>query len=669
MIARCSRVLALCALLVAVAAPRLSAAANPQAIARLKAGEITEAKASWWGFDPVDSTKALQAAINSGAKRLVVENMGKPWIVTPLHLVSNQEIVFEKGTVVEAKKGEFKGKTDALMKIDLQENVTLIGYGATLRMHRWDYAKEPYEKAEWRHVLTIRSSKNIKVYGLTLAESGGDGIYLGKAKAGVTNHGVHIKDVVCDGNYRQGISVITARDLLIEKTVMKNTGGTPPQAGIDFEPNHHDEELVNCVMRDCVAEDNKGGGYVSYLPNITGKSAPISMRFENCIARGSNRVAFAFITGNEGEAGPVLGKAECINCTFEGGSGPGISVSRKPATGARLRFVKCRVIRPAMDRPAVAPISFSTRVGNMLDVGGVDFVDCVVEDPIDRPFFKYRDYGNELRLVDVTGTLVLRRQGKETTHTFTQKWLDALPGNKPLKRFPKYDMSAKQLVPIATPTYAGTPAVRPFKVRKKGAFVIHAAAGDNVAFALRHRKVGRYGGKPFAVKATTPSGKTLALGNVPFKAEATFTFKAAETGIYRVPIDATPNSFQITACNRPVCVSGERAAIHFIYALGDYYFFVPAGTKEFGVKVFGEGESEAIGVAVFDPSGKKVWEDPVVVTPEQYVGTPSADQTGKVWKIRFAAPKGTTMEDFHLQLQGIPPLISSIPQALLKPAN
>ena len=110
------------------------------------------------------------------------------------------------------------------------------------------------------------SSKNIKVLGLTLALSGGDGIYLGVSKTGVPSENVVIKDVICDRNYRQGISVISARNLLIENTIMRDTGGTPPAAGIDFEPNEASERIVRCVMRNCVAENNQGDGYVFYLP-------------------------------------------------------------------------------------------------------------------------------------------------------------------------------------------------------------------------------------------------------------------------------------------------------------------------------------------------------------------------------------------------------------------
>jgi hypothetical protein len=83
--------------LLALVAGAASAQVNQEMIGKVAAGEITEAHASWWGFNEEDSTEALQAAINSGARKLIVENMGKPWVVTPIRCAGDQEIVFEEG--------------------------------------------------------------------------------------------------------------------------------------------------------------------------------------------------------------------------------------------------------------------------------------------------------------------------------------------------------------------------------------------------------------------------------------------------------------------------------------------------------------------------------------------------------------------------------------------
>lgn len=236
----------------------LPAEVNQQAIDDVAAGKLTEAKASWWGFSEADSTAALQAAINSGVRKLTIDDVGKPWIVQPIQLASHQEIVLEKGVTVLARRGMFRGRNDSLFNIIGKEDVTIRGYGATLRMWRDDYARAPYSKAEWRMALNLGGAKDVKIYGLTLAESGGDGIYVGAGPDGGPCRNVLIKDVVCDSNYRQGISVINAENLRIEDCVLKNTDGTAPRAGIDFEPNGPKERLVNCVLRNCLIRKNGG---------------------------------------------------------------------------------------------------------------------------------------------------------------------------------------------------------------------------------------------------------------------------------------------------------------------------------------------------------------------------------------------------------------------------
>ena len=114
---------------------------NPQAIADVAAGKRAEARASWWGFDPADATVALQGAIHSGARTLIVEDMGAPWITDKLTLASDLKMVFEPGVVVQAKRGAFRGGGDCLFSAALKTNITLIGHGATLRMWKQDYGE------------------------------------------------------------------------------------------------------------------------------------------------------------------------------------------------------------------------------------------------------------------------------------------------------------------------------------------------------------------------------------------------------------------------------------------------------------------------------------------------------------------------------------------------
>lgn len=275
---------------------RLTHQVDPVAVQEVLAGQRDVASAAWWGFDERDSTAFLQAAIRSRARKLIVPNLGKPWLVQPLLLESNQEIVFEDGVVVMAREGAFRGRGDSLLTARDGENITLRGPGGSLVMRKQDYRKPPYEKAEWRHCLSLRGCRNIRVQGLRLAASGGDGVYIGRG----TGHRIHgqnitIKDVTCEDHYRQGISVITAENLLIEGCTLRGTEGTAPQAGIDFEPNQSDEHLANCVVRNCVIEHNAGYGILLYLGSLRAESDPISIAVDQCHVRDNGQGALAIL--------------------------------------------------------------------------------------------------------------------------------------------------------------------------------------------------------------------------------------------------------------------------------------------------------------------------------------------------------------------------------------
>jgi len=294
---------------------------NEAAIQEVMNGVRTTANASWWGFNGEDSTQALQEAILSKAKKIIVPNMGKPWVVEPIFLESDKEIIFEKGVIVAAKPGSFLGGSEALFSATNKSNISLNGYGAEFIMRKQDYMQPPYEKAEWRHCISIHGSQNIKIYGLRLANSGGDGIYIGRGigKDSLPNSdNIHIKDVIFDNNYRQGISIISASNLLIENCVLQHTSGTPPQAGIDFEPNLPDDVLIKCKVINCIISNNFGVGMAIYVPVLNEKSKPISIEIEGCqVLR--NRQGAVFIAGKS-TTDIVVPKGSVLikNCKIDG---------------------------------------------------------------------------------------------------------------------------------------------------------------------------------------------------------------------------------------------------------------------------------------------------------------------------------------------------------------
>lgn len=641
---------------------------EPEAIRAALAQEPSVVRASWWGFDETESTEALQAAIDSGADKVIVEDMGKPWIVDKIQLASNQEVVFEEGCVMLAKRGAFKGKSDSLLTAALKENITLTGYGATLRMWKADYHTDAYKRAEWRHCLSIRSCTNVKVYGLTLAESGGDGIYLGVAQRGVTNKDVHIKDVVCDANNRQGISVISAENLLIEDTVLKNTSGTAPRAGIDFEPNHASEKLVNCVMRNCVSENNDGAAYVLYLRPLDGTSAPISVRIENCISRGTNAISASVTTSNGGPNGPAQGLIEFVDCRFEDTGTAGINLRDIPAEACRVRFERCTVADASTEPQRSVPIAFAARAGSTQDIGGVELLGCILIEPVDRPLMSFHDYTGELKVVDVTGRLKVVRNGQARWVPITEALLDELMPSRTLKRIARYDLSGSRFVPVfpdAEQTSSEPPITRQ---RKLGEYLLYAEKGDEVKLRVRYLQVGSYGGEEMKISVLAESGKRVAVLTAPFKQETACSFSAPATGTFKLVCDAGGNCVHVDSPTHRLCLVGIDRAIPLIHTSGGFYFWVPGSVKEFGVKVFGNGQ-ERVSAAVYDPSGSQVWEEDNIDIPRLYVGKPRTPGKDEIWRLQIGRPTEGVFEDNYIDLRGIPCVLSYSPEALLKPAS
>ena len=411
-------------------APRLLNVKDQQAVEETVAGKRSIANAAWWGFNREDSTEALQAAINSGAKTLIVPFMGEPWIVRPLQLRSQQEIILEPGVLILAKKGEFQGGGDSLFTAVGQSNLVIRGYGATLRMHKRDYQNPPYTKAEWRMGIALRGCRHVLIEGLRVESTGGDGFYVDGAGDSSASEDITIRNCVAYDNHRQGLSVISVVNLLVENCLFANTWGTAPEAGIDLEPDTEKNRLVNCVIRNCTFENNNGNEILVYLKPLTTNSEPVSIRFEHCLVRmtearfklpepgpaaGLNGVA-GIAVGEVKDNGPK-GLIEFIDCVTENTGKEGARVYDKSADRARVRFVNCSFRNPWTSPapgdggPRVPIILHLRRPESTENMGGIDFQDCYVYDTAARPAVRLEEDKGEFGLRDVHGQILVTAPG------------------------------------------------------------------------------------------------------------------------------------------------------------------------------------------------------------------------------------------------------------------
>ena len=397
---------------------------DEKAVAEVLSGQRALANAAWWGFQEEDGTAALQAAIDSGARTVVVPFLGSPWIVRPIKLRGNLEIILEPGVLILAKKGEFKGRGDSLFTATGASDLSLRGYGATLRMRKTDYQSSAYEKAEWRMGVSLRGCRNVLIEGLRVESTGGDGFYVDGGGKLPFSQDVVIRNSVSYDNHRQGISVISAVNLLVDNCVFSSTRGTAPEAGIDLEPDTPDQRLVNCLIRNCLFENNHGHAILVYLRPLTRQSEPVSIRFENCHSRMGLSAGLApeelLDLKSGGGAGMTVGAArddgpkgvvEFVNCTTENTGREGAKVYDKSAGSVLVRFVNCSWKDPwvsaAIDYAGPrAPVLIELRRPAITKMhGGVEFVDCHVYDKVNRPALVVEEDSSEFGVRDLHGQI------------------------------------------------------------------------------------------------------------------------------------------------------------------------------------------------------------------------------------------------------------------------
>jgi hypothetical protein len=274
------------------------------------------ATASCFGSsNTTDATETLQAALSSNASHLVIDDIGYPWIVRPLFLSGVTDMIIELQPRVHilARQDWFHGPQDSLLKISQAKNLTINGNGALLQMRRDDYAQPPrgtcsscrnYSKAEWRCGVWLQQSDGVTLRGLTVIESGGDGIMIVGGSLGRSDHipslNTHIVDCVFDRNYRQGMSVISAINLTVHNTIFSNTAGTAPAAGVDLEPDYPHEGMVNITFTDCSCVGNAGGGFQIYLGTYNASAEPYSVSLTNMQINGGGAFGFGFGGLSEG---------------------------------------------------------------------------------------------------------------------------------------------------------------------------------------------------------------------------------------------------------------------------------------------------------------------------------------------------------------------------------
>ena len=219
-----------------------------------------------WLIDEINSRMFTTLQANNALKKLFALNnaniqtrivIEKENYDYPVSISEDAELVFDilSNTVVEIN-GTIRLATNAFPHYRIfginASNVEICGNGAI-------YGDAPTHiiesgSHEWGHVIGIWGTNdsfvsNIIISGILAAQGAGDSINVSYAE------NICIKNVICDGSRRLGISLTDVNNATIDGVIIKNISGTNPQYAIDIEPNESNAVYENIIVRNVIAEN------------------------------------------------------------------------------------------------------------------------------------------------------------------------------------------------------------------------------------------------------------------------------------------------------------------------------------------------------------------------------------------------------------------------------
>lgn len=613
------------------------------AVASLSAEE-GEVRASTFGWNAEDATACLQAALDSGAKKVVVDRQKSDWIVRPIHInARGMEIVFQDGVTVRAKKGAFKGRSDCLFQIKgTSADIVMRGEGnVTLAMNKTDYQNPAhYASAEWRSTLEIYG-RGVTVRDLTLLSSGGDGVYVNGAQD------VVLENLVCRDHHRQGISVIAAKNLLVRKCDFSGTWGTPPACGVDLEPNHNRNFFENVVFEDCTFVENAASGILLHLGALDQTSAPVSMTFRRCTVRGNKGHGITVYVASRGNS--ARGSVLFDGCRIFGNAGNSLRFVNVISGDDRLKvaFRDCEVDgRDSAD----AGIAFN---GNIpFSLGNVSFERTTL-----RISAKGRDFDFAALpgagLKSVTGSLSVDRGGS-VAQVDMAAWASRFRENPSALSFETTPIEYRALRPAAKGKRLAKP-VRTGNLRGRFTFVqYHGEAGE---YPIRFR-CQPLGNRSNSVTVQLRDAAGTDLGKFSFTdLDYTYVAKVNGPNVTRFEVDTNsridiesewPGQGIEAVGGVPLFAPGNRR----------YYFFVPASGSEVCVMLKPE---EPMSAVLLDSNGIAVAERGFSAKPDILRGKKAAGQA-EVWSL--AVPRVAEDALFRIGAPALP-IVTQDPEAML----
>ena len=225
---------------------------------------IDASSAGLIGDGKTDNTAALAALLGSGNRTIHIP--AGDYLTGQFSVPSNTALLLDPGVIF--RNAATSGA--ALITIDTTD-VYISGYGAKITGDRGAYPPD-----EQRYGMLIIGASSVVIDGLESSDNAGDGFYIGEYK-GQPSQNIVLDDCMASNNRRQGLSIVSARNVYVVNCQFQSTQGAAPGFGIDLEPDYPTQFLDNVEILQPFTQENHGGGIAIYLKNLNANSYPIAI--------------------------------------------------------------------------------------------------------------------------------------------------------------------------------------------------------------------------------------------------------------------------------------------------------------------------------------------------------------------------------------------------------
>ena len=596
-------------------------------------------KASSFGWNPTNATKCLQAALDSGAKKVIVDKQASEWLVDMMFPRSNTEIVFEDGVVVRARPGSMYRIIDNLFRCKGVSNIVMRGEGkAILRMNRDDYLdKTRYQHGEHRHAVSLHGAENVVVRDLTIEDSGGDGVYVLGVKHAL------LENLVCSGHARQGTSVISADDVTIRNCVFKHTKGALPECGMDIEPGLPAFNIGRVLLDNCVFCSNNCSGVAVNVSVLRNTNQRMDVTYRNC-RMFDNAQRGTWLVLASGAHAPVKGDLRFEGCVMSGnGAGP-LQVNNLASDALHVSFKNC-VFDASGFRGSVAPVTLvNGRIRD--DLNNLSFEGCrLLGCPAGRKPVTFEAMtGCGVLPGGARGVLAVEyADGSKGRFDFST--LEKMHRPKPeLRTFETASVELRRLVPLKADGKAARPQ-KPAGYRGNFTFLQYVDKPGEYKIRFRTQQIGKYSKISIPVEVYDINGTP----------HDTFTITTANFDyVLKAQSKKTIYRFEVKPSGRRVMMTSElpgngvvaNGRVHWLTGSDQsIYFQAKAGAGDVKVELTME-PGEWVSAELIDPAGNVVDRCEKRSAGVVLVGKRAKDDLAGIWSLHVTR----FVDDCHLRL-------------------